>query len=79
MKITREYFTAMTGQAPSMDDLERCNCPMAGEIGHYYCGWCHTCDKPRWVCGHPRINADDEYESRMALPGSLDDYQEGGE
>lgn len=38
-EITREMFIAATGYEPVNDDLERCNCPDAGKIGHQSCGW----------------------------------------
>lgn len=50
--ITAEKFRAATGREPAQDNLERCNCKSAGEIGHWSCGWCEACDKPRFVCGH---------------------------
>lgn len=49
--ITREKFIKATGEEPEKDDLERCNCPKAGEIGHLSCGWCPVHDKPRLICG----------------------------
>jgi hypothetical protein len=50
--ITHEKYIAATGFSPERDDLDRCNCQLAGEIGHFSCGWCEHCDKPRFVCGH---------------------------
>jgi hypothetical protein len=50
--IDAEYFASRVGREPVQDDLERCNCPEAGEPGHWGCGWCEQCDKPRFVCGH---------------------------
>ena len=38
-KITAEMFEQATGFAPEDGDLERCNCPMAGMLGHFQCGW----------------------------------------
>jgi hypothetical protein len=37
--ITAKAFKTATGHAPENDDLERCNCPQAGEPGHMHCGW----------------------------------------
>ena len=37
--IDANTFKAATGVAPEQDDLERCNCQMAGTIGHLMCGW----------------------------------------
>lgn len=50
-----ETFEKKVGHPPIMDDLERVNCPDAGKVGHYFCGWCEQCDKPRWHCGHTLI------------------------
>jgi len=51
MKITAEMFIKATGYAPQHDDLDRCNCTRAGDIGHWSCGWCEEHNKPRFVCG----------------------------
>jgi hypothetical protein len=37
--ITREHFIDATGRDPVNDDLDRCNCPYAGQMGHFLCGW----------------------------------------
>jgi hypothetical protein len=51
--ITAEIFERCVGRAPEIDDLERCNCEMAGTMGHTSCGWCSNCQKPRFMCmGH---------------------------
>jgi len=50
--ITKEKFQEATGRLPEHDDLERANCEKAGQIGHFACGWCVICDKPRFECGH---------------------------
>jgi len=49
--ITRRDFILATNSEPSNDDIERCNCKDAGKAGHYWSGWCNTCDKPRFFCG----------------------------
>lgn len=51
MTISFERFTHATGSRPIRDDLERANCPQAGQPGHLYCGWCERHDKPRFLCG----------------------------
>jgi hypothetical protein len=51
-RIAAEHFRERVGRDPVLDDLERCNCPDAGKLGHWFCGWCEDCDKPRFVCGH---------------------------
>lgn len=49
-EITVELFKLATGMTPIQDDLQRCNCPEAGKPGHEQCGWCLTCNKPRFMC-----------------------------
>jgi hypothetical protein len=49
--ITEEKFITMTGVKPVQDDLDRCNCPESGELGHRMCGVCSLHNKPRFVCG----------------------------
>ena len=49
--MNAEEFEEKVGRAPIHDDLERVNCPDAGELGHWYCGWCPEHDKPRFECG----------------------------
>lgn len=44
--ITDVHFKMGTGKWPIQDDLERCNCPKAGQIGHQFCGWSHVYDMP---------------------------------
>lgn len=51
MTITAEEFEARTGQPPEQDDLERVNCPHAGSMGHWQCGWCDDCELPQYQCG----------------------------
>lgn len=50
-EITPEKFKELTGQAPERDDLQRVNCDLAGESGHWQCGLCEEHDKPRFLCG----------------------------
>lgn len=47
--ITRETFIKATGRAPIQDDLERSNCPKAGELGHHFCGWNQEKNLPRFM------------------------------
>ena len=49
--MSAEEFKAKTGRSPKDDDLEWVNCVQAGELGHWYCGWCRVHDKPRFTCG----------------------------
>lgn len=49
--ITAEQFKAATGREPEQDDLERCNCPKAGQMGHWQCGWNEGRNLPQFMCG----------------------------
>lgn len=49
--ISREKFIERVGREPEQDDLERCNCPLAGEMGHWSCGWNVERDLPQFVVG----------------------------
>lgn len=49
--ITAEQFKQATGHEPVQDDLERCNCPKAGEIGHLSCGWDEEKNLPQFMTG----------------------------
>lgn len=44
--INKERFKKATGREPMQDDLERCNCKKAGQIGHMMCGWNHDQNLP---------------------------------
>lgn len=46
--ITAEMFKAATGIDPEEDDLDRCNCPHAGEEGHWHCGWDAAKNRPQF-------------------------------
>jgi hypothetical protein len=50
--FTADYFKKCVGRAPTGDDLQRANCKDSGTLGHWACGWCFECDRPRFVCGH---------------------------
>jgi len=56
MEITKEMWLAATGYAAVDDDLERANCPKAGQIGHHGCGWCSVCDKPNLYHDHSKCS-----------------------
>lgn len=47
--MTAEDFIKSTGFAPENDDLERANCPLAGTIGHIWCGICRH-GEVRFAC-----------------------------
>jgi hypothetical protein len=48
MQITEMKFKAATGRLPEQDDLDRCNCNQAGQIGHFCCGWDAKANLPRF-------------------------------
>ena len=54
--ITAKKFKERLGFAPRDDDLRRCNCLLAGEIGHEYCGWDKERDMPAFMPAAPLIN-----------------------
>lgn len=54
LTMNAQEFIALVGRQPVFDDLERVNCKHAGEPGHFQCGLCPKCGKPRFVCGHVR-------------------------
>lgn len=47
--ITEEMFKAAMNVDPVRDDLERCNCERAGELGHLCCGWNYKLNVPMFV------------------------------
>ena len=50
--IDAEYFEECVGYPPVHDDLERCNCEHAGELGHSDCGWDEEEDLPRFITNY---------------------------
>lgn len=61
--ITYEQFEKATGFPPENDDLERVNCPEAGKLGHWSCGWNYAADLPFTMAprsGQPNKNGDYE-------------------
>lgn len=50
-QITRERFFEAVGFWPEHDDLDRCNCPHAGALGHQCCGWNDRVGKPQFMIG----------------------------
>ena len=48
--MSEEEFKEKFGRLPVDDELERINCVMVGENGHWYCGWCSEHDQPRFRC-----------------------------
>lgn len=60
--ITAELFKQATGQYPRDDDLERCNCELAGKLGHWYCGWNYKENLPVFMVGPEPKKEDHEIE-----------------
>lgn len=54
---TENDFVQATDRLPEHDELARVNCEDAGKPGHYFCGWCDRCNKPRFFCGHYAMHA----------------------
>jgi len=52
--ITADQFRQATGRDPEQDDLERVNCPNAGEVGHWGCGWDKRLNLPVFEVGFSR-------------------------
>lgn len=50
--ITAERFQKATGFPPSDDDLERCNCLLAGKTMHSDCGWCFARELPVFMISY---------------------------
>ena len=53
--ITAKMFKAATGSAPKDDDLDRCNCPLAGREFHTNCGWDHDLRQPMFIANAIRL------------------------
>jgi hypothetical protein len=49
-----EEFRARLGVEPEPGELDRINCPQAGEIGHATCGWDPAAKRPRCLGGPDR-------------------------
>jgi hypothetical protein len=48
-QVDADSFYKMTGERPSGDDLDRCNCLKAGTLGHLTCGVCEH-NQPVFRC-----------------------------
>lgn len=48
-EITSEFFFQATKEEPLNDDLERCNCKLAGQKGHSFCGWNYKKNCPMFM------------------------------
>lgn len=49
--VGEAQFEAALGRFPENWELDRVNCPQAGSIGHYSCGWCPFHIQPTLMCG----------------------------
>lgn len=58
--IDAARFRAATGRDPVNDDLERSNCPDAGKIGHWQCGWDYDAEKPVYETGSRKYRIEQE-------------------
>jgi hypothetical protein len=65
-KITKKKFKESMGRDPAQDELERCNCAVAGQLGHWGCGWCQTCNKPNFAC--PCMRSRMEAQRLVSVP-----------
>lgn len=74
-KITASYFQLRVGEKPVQDDLERSNCPHAGNIGHQQCGWDSEFDLPVFMVGYTQEQRDHFRQHLWAdyLPGAIAD------
>jgi hypothetical protein len=48
-EITAGEFERATGATPQNDDLDRCNCALAGRPGHWGCGWDEQANLPMFM------------------------------
>jgi hypothetical protein len=53
--ITAEKFKEVTGHDPINDDLDRCNCPQAGDLGHEQCGWHEARNLPNFMVPYSEV------------------------
>lgn len=70
--ITEERFKAATGNTPQDDDLDRCNCPLEGRMGHWHCGWNVTHDKPNFYLPMTKVEED---RKKRGIPSCLTPIQ----
>lgn len=59
-------FERWTGRPPKDDDLERVNCPLAGQLMHWCCGWCDEHGTPVFSCVDKR-----HYRDGRHMPAPL--------
>ena len=54
VSMNAAQFFKKFGKKPEDNDLARVNCKAGGEPGHYFCGLCRKCRKPKFLCEHFR-------------------------
>jgi hypothetical protein len=64
--ISAKKFKAAMGREPIQDELWRCNCAAAGQLGHYGCGWCAEHNKPNFAC--PCMRSRIEAQRLVSIP-----------
>ena len=75
VEVTLEMFRKSMGRDPWNDDLERCNCPRAGEVGHWDCGWDEVANRPCFAGGARKPRKSREvsfFGQEPAVTGDLD-------
>lgn len=53
--ITEKHYEKAVGRPPENDDLERANCILGGELGHFSCGWSEEYNLPHTMTPNPKI------------------------
>ncbi len=64
--ITPAEFEAAVGRPPRGDDMDRVNCPAAGDFGHWSCGWNDAAGLPEFLAPSPGRGV--EPVDRVILP-----------
>lgn len=64
-KITAERFANAVGRKSVDDDLERCNCPVAGSPGHFMCGWNSMANQPEFLVSSRMRDGDTTFTIAM--------------
>jgi hypothetical protein len=49
LPMTTGQYMGYVGAPPEDDDLERVNCPLAGQVGHQGCGWNKRANLPAFM------------------------------
>lgn len=67
-EITAEKFKEATGREPEDDDLERCNCGKAGQMGHFMCGWNSKLNLPVFMAGGNKMSKLNDLATNLQSP-----------